>query len=108
MREARLARPRPGAAADDRGRRGAVVRRAERPARDQRPLGRQQPATEWIRVTSSASRGSSGGRIAGSRRPEHRLARPGRAGEQQVVAAGGGELERAPGALLAANVGEVG
>ena len=41
MREARLARTRAGAAADDRGGRGAVVRRAERRRRDQRPLGRQ-------------------------------------------------------------------
>ena len=38
---------------------------------------------------------------------EHRLARARRAGEQQVVAAGGRELERPPGALLAADVGEV-
>ena len=39
---------------------------------------------------------------------EHRLARSGRAGEQKVVTAGGGELERAAGALLAADVGQVG
>ncbi len=40
---ARLASPGrgPGAAADDRGRRGAVVRRAERPQRDERALRRQ-------------------------------------------------------------------
>ena len=31
--------------------------------------GGSTPATEWIRITSSASRGSSGGRIEGSRRP---------------------------------------
>ena len=39
---------------------------------------------------------------------EHRLARAGRACEQQVVLARGGELERSPCALLAAHVGEVG
>ena len=31
--------------------------------------GGRTPATEWMRITSSASRGSSGGRIDGSRRP---------------------------------------
>ena len=61
-----------------------------------------------MRVTSSASRGSSGGRIDGSRRPSIVLPVPGGPGEQQVVAAGGRELERAPRALLAAHVGEVG
>ena len=39
---------------------------------------------------------------------EHRLARSRRAGEQHVVPAGRGELERPPPALLAAHLGEVG
>ncbi len=39
---------------------------------------------------------------------EHRLARPGRADHQQVVAAGGGDLQRPPGDRLAADVGEIG
>ena len=55
---ARLASPGrgPGAAADDRGRRGPVVRRAKRRPRDRAPRpGGSSPATEWIRVTSSAS-----------------------------------------------------
>jgi len=39
---------------------------------------------------------------------QHRLARSGRAAHQQVVAAGGGDLERPLGALLALDVGEVG
>ena len=39
---------------------------------------------------------------------EHRLPRPGRAAEEDVVAARRGDLERAPGALLAADVAEVG
>ena len=39
---------------------------------------------------------------------EHRLARAGRPDEQQVVAAGGGELQRATGDRLAADVGQVG
>ena len=39
--------------------------------------GDSTPATEWIRITSSASRGSSGGRIDGSRRPSIVLPVPG-------------------------------
>ena len=39
--------------------------------------GGSTPATEWIRITSSASRGSSGGRIDGSRRPSIVLPVPG-------------------------------
>ena len=40
-------------------------------------------------------------------RRQHRLAGAGRADHQQIVAAGGGDLERALGALLALDVGEV-
>ena len=39
---------------------------------------------------------------------QHGLAGSGRAEEQEVVAAGGGDLERAPGERLAAHVGQVG
>ena len=108
MREARLARPQVRPAADDRRGRGAVVRRAERRRRRRAAASPStSPATEWIRVTSSAAAGSSGGRIPGQPAREHRLPRAGRPAEEQVVAARGGELERAPGAFLAAHVGEV-
>ena len=53
------------------------------------------PATEWMRVTSSASGRVSGGRIDGRRRASIVLPVPGGPCEQQVVAAGGGDLERA-------------
>ena len=68
MREPRLAGTRPGASADDRRRRGGVVRRAERRPVDERPARGQEPATEWMRVTSSACSRVSAGRMPGSRR----------------------------------------
>ena len=43
----------------------------------------------------------------GQPRRQHRLAGAGRADHQEVVAAGGGDFERALGALLALDVGEV-
>ena len=108
MREARLTRPRAGAAADDRRRRRAVVRSAERPPGDQRPLGREQPGDgvdphhleRLARLERRQDR----------RQPARRASScpSGRAREQKVVTAGGRELERAPGALLAADVGQVG
>ena len=69
------------------------------------PPGASTPATEWIRVTSSAASSSSGGRIPGSRRASIVLPVPGGPAKQEVVSAGRGDLERAPGALLAAHVG---
>ena len=110
MREARLARPRhPAATADQRRDRGRVVRRAERRHANEpaRPAA-STPPTEWMRVTSSDA--SSCEQRQDPRQParEHRLARAGRPGEQQVVPARGGDLERAARALLAAHVGEVG
>ena len=109
VREARLARPRRGAPpptmaaaeAEWCGARNGGTRISPAP-------GASTPATEWIRVTSSAASSSSGGRIPGQPAREHRLAGAGRAGEEHVVRAGGGDLERAPGALLAAHVAEVG
>ncbi len=107
VRERHLARARARAAADDSRSRGAVVRRAERRHGDERAPGREEPATEWMRVTSSAS-------CPGQRRKdprqaprEHRLARARRAGEQQVVRARSGDLEGAASPLLPADVGEV-
>ena len=68
----------------------------------------EQPATEWIRVTSIASSSVSGGRIAGSRRASIVLPALGRADHQQGVAAGGRHLERPPRGPLAADLGHVG
>ena len=70
--------------------------------------GGSTPLTEWMRVTSSDA--SSGEERQDPRQParEHRLARAGRPGEQQVVAARRGDLEGPARPLLAAHVGEVG
>ena len=65
------------------------------------------PATEWIRVTSSASLCVSGARIDGQAACEHRLPGAGRAGEQEVVRTRGRELERAAAPFLPAHVGEI-
>ena len=78
MGEADLSGPRHRPAADHRGRRCAVVRRPERRGAWTSPEpGASVPATEWMRVTSSASSCVSGGRIDGSRRPSIVLPVPG-------------------------------
>ena len=106
MGERRLAGPRRRSAAHQPGRRDRVVRRAERPrvheaggvqprdAVDPRHLDRLGPAH----------------RRQDRRDPprEHRLAGPRRALEQQVVAAGGGDLERQQRGGVAPDVGQVG
>ena len=108
MGERRLAGSRDRAAADDRRGRRGVVRCPERRRADQPGAGASRPAIEWMRVTSSARLVVERRQDPGQPPGEHRLADPGRAGEQQVVAAGGGDLEHAPRALLAAHVAEVG
>ena len=109
MGERHLARSRARTAADDRRRGRSVVRRAKRRHRTRaRVPGGSRPATEWIRVTSSASARVSGGRIPGKPAREHRLAGARRPHEQEVVRAGGGDLERTAGALLSAHVREIG
>ena len=100
--------------------RPAAAARRRRPARTARSCGAARgtaaraisppacsPATLWIRVTSIASARVSGGRIDGSRRASIVLPVPGRALEQQVVAAGGGDLQRQQRRVVAADVGEV-
>ena len=81
MGEARLPRPRSGSAADDRGRRRAVMRCPERPPRDQRPLGREHTGDRMdphhLERLARLERGQDRGQPAS----EHRLARSGRAGE---------------------------
>ena len=107
---ARLASPgrRLRAAADDRRGRGAVMRRAERRPRDERMLAVHEPGD---RVDPRHLEGGVGiERRQDPRQParEHRLPRPGRAAEEDVVPARRRQLERAPGALLPADVREVG
>ena len=72
-----------------------------------RPAGRV-PATEWIRVTSSASSRVSGGRMPGRRRPSIVLPGSRRARQEHVVLSRGCKLERPSSTLLAPNLGEVG
>ncbi len=107
--EARLPGPDPAVpAADQAGHRRGVVRRAERrhahePATGRQDAGDRVDARHLERRLVAEQRQD-------PRQPpgEHRLAGPGRAGEQQVVSARGRDLERAPRTLLAAHVGEVG
>ena len=105
--ERRLAGRRVRAAADQAGGRDRVVRRAER-ARGDEPAA----VVQARRPTGSASPRSprpamSGGRIDGSRRASIVLPVPGRAVQVEVVAAGGGDLERRDQRVVAAHVGEV-
>ena len=106
---ARLASPGPdaGPAADDRGRRRRVVRRAERAACARAALRRQEPGDGVDPRDLERRVGAERRQDPGQPPREHRLARARRPGEQQVVPAGGGDLERAPRPLLAAHVGEV-
>ena len=77
VREADLAGPDPEPAADQRRHRGAMVRRAERPA--PADLGRRSssPATDATIDTSSASLGCSGGRMPGRHAASSDLPAPG-------------------------------
>ena len=73
-----------------------------------RPPDPSRPATEWI--GGDLQRGLRVERRQQPRQPlgEHRLPDPRQPGHGQVVTAGGGELQRRPGVVLAAHVGEVG
>ena len=59
-------------------------------------LDRPAPATDATTVASRASSSSSGGRMPGDRRGEHRLARSGRPDEHEGVAAREGDLQGPP------------
>ena len=107
VREARLARPRSGAAADDRRGRGAVMRRPEGAVRDQWALRRKHAGDRvdphHLERLPRLERGQDRRQAPA----EHRLPGSGWPGKQQVVAAGRRELERAPRPLLPADVGQV-
>ena len=107
MSETGLARTRPRSAADDRGRRGRVVRCPERRGADQRALGRQQAGDgmdpghlERLRVVER-------GKHAREASSEHRLPGAGRPGEQEVVSARGGKLQGPSSPLLSTDVREI-
>ena len=84
-----------------------AARETARRTTSARPGG-SRPATEWIRVTSSASARVSAGRIPGKPAREHRLAGARRPHQQDVVRAGGSDLECTAGALLSAHVRQIG
>jgi hypothetical protein len=107
MREAHLARPGADSASDDRGRGRGVVRGAEgRLVHD--PAARSEEPGHRVDARHLESFLPRQGREdAGQASREHRLARSGRAREEEVVATGCGHLERTSGALLAAHVPEI-
>ena len=77
-------------------------------ARSISPPAPCRPAIECSRVTSIASCARERRQQSGQPPREHRLAGAGRAVQEQVVAAGRGDLERGDQAVVAADVGEVG
>ena len=106
MGERDLARPRAQAAADQRRHAGGMMRRAERAAVGERAaldLARDRGDHGDFEQLRRRQRRQDGGEP----RRQHRLAGAGRPDHQQVMAAGGGDLERALGALLALDVVEV-
>ena len=107
VRERDLTRARDGAAADERDVRHGVMRRAERPFTEQANARRQRAGDRVDRRALQRL-------VEGERRKDrpqpprhHRLARARRPGQQQVVTAGSGDLERARAQQLSADVGEV-
>jgi hypothetical protein len=108
VRQRDLPGPRTRSAADDRGRRGAVVWSTERRDREKRSARRQHPrdrmdARDFERLRPRECR-----QDAGKATGEHRLAGTGWSHEEEVVRACGRNLERASRALLPADVGEIG
>src|SRR5947208_2176135 len=108
MRERRFAGPQRASApaTEQAGGRYRMVRRTKRPGRHQ-ARRRQQPGygvkTSHLERLVARERGKD--RRQSPRK--HRLARTGRADQQDVVATGGRDLERPTGLGLPANLGEV-
>jgi hypothetical protein len=75
---------------------------------NERVLGREQPSDGVDAGDLEGLVGLQPRKDAWQAAREHRLPGTGRAGEEEVVPAGRGQLERTPGALLPAHVGEVG
>ena len=84
-----------------------VMRSTER-ARRTSSVNGPSPATDAMVVATRASASLERREQPGDRSSEHGLAGPRRTGEQQSVAAGQGDLERAPADRLTTDVGEVG
>ena len=95
------------AAADQAGDRDGVVRGAERPDPDEAGVRAEEPGGREhlgdLERLVLLKRRQQTGEAPG----QHRLAGAGRAGEEQVVGAGGGDLEGPAGLVLAADVGQV-
>ena len=108
MREARLARAQVRPAADDRRGRGAVMRRAEGRQRDERLLSVDQPGDRMDPRHLERGLGVERRQDPRQPAPQHRLSRSGRPAEEEIMAARRCQLERAAGAFLAADIGEVG
>ena len=107
MRQRHLARPRPLAAAGQRRLAGAVVRLAVRRALHQ-PAALQHPGDAVDHADLQRLARQQVGQQSGQPDRQHRLAGPGRADQQQVVATGGGNLQRPLGGLHAAHLAHVG
>ena len=106
MRERNLAGPGAQSAADQRGHRRGMMRRAERPPVGERAvldLARDRRDHRHFEQLRGRQRRQDGRQTRG----EHRLAGAGRTDHQQVMTAGGRDLERALGAFLALDVGEI-
>src|SRR6516162_8918115 len=107
MGERDFARPRAQSAADQRRHAGGMMRRAERTAIGERAaldLARDRGDHRDFEQFRRRQRRQDGRQPRG----QHRLAGAGRSDHEQIVTAGGGDFERALGALLALDVLEVG
>ncbi len=105
--ERRLARPRTGAASDNRSGRRAVVRRAKRRVGDQRPFGRDEAGDGMDTRHLERLGRLEGGQDARESTGEHRLARSRRPREEEIVPSCCGDLERAPRAFVTAHLGKI-
>ena len=106
MGKRRLARAGADAAADHRRHRGGMMRGAEGPAGGQLAVRKRAGDRGDHRHFQELGR-RQGRQERGEPRRQHRLAGAGRADHEEMMAAGGGDLERALGRLLALDVGEI-
>ncbi len=108
MSQRHLTRPRIRSSTHDRRRRRAVVRRAKRRTGHERAPGRKEARngvdSRHLQRLGSRERREDSRQAA----REHRLAGSRRPHQQDVVRAGGGDLERTAGALLSAHVRQIG
>ena len=105
--EADLSGTRARAPSDERRHGGAVVRRAQWPRSDERAVGSEHARHRMDPRHLEGLRGREWRQDPGQPPGEHRLPGARWAGEEKIVAAGRGDLERAPTPLLTADVAEV-